>query len=61
MTDHQEKTELVIESSGTRRHELSFDVKAAGCEDDGEREPETAVGGERSCTKGVSDSHFPAQ
>lgn len=36
MTDHQEKTEFVIESIGTRRHELRFDVEAAGCEDDGE-------------------------
>ena len=35
-TDHQEKTEFVSESVGARSREGSFDVKAAGCEDDGE-------------------------
>ncbi len=35
LADHQEKTKFVGESVGTRSHELSFDVKAAGREDDG--------------------------
>lgn len=61
LTDNEVKTEFVIELIGTRRSELSLDVKAAGCEDDGEREPETAVRRERGGTEGVSDRHFPAQ
>ncbi len=35
LADHQEKTKFVGESVGTRIHELSFNVKAAGREDDG--------------------------
>lgn len=35
------------------------DGEAAGGQDDGEGEPEAAVGGESSGTKGVADGHFP--
>ena len=35
LTYHEEETELVIESIGTGSHELSLDVKATGCENDG--------------------------
>lgn len=35
LTDHQIKPEFVSESAGTRGRELSFDIKAAGGEDDG--------------------------
>ena len=34
-TDHQEKAKFVGESVGAGSHELLFDGKAAGCEDDG--------------------------
>ena len=34
LTDHQVKTEFIIERGGALSRELSFDVKAAGCEDD---------------------------
>lgn len=36
LTNHQVETEFVIESGGAGSHECSFDVKAAGCKDDGE-------------------------
>lgn len=61
LTYHEVKTEFVIESGGTHSLESRYDVKPAGCEDDGEREPETAVRRERSGTKGVSDGHFPTR
>ena len=41
------------------RHEFLFDLETAGSEDDGEGEPEAAVGGERGGTEGVADSHLP--
>lgn len=37
------------------------DVEAAGGQDDGEGEPEAAVGGERGGTEGVANSHFPGK
>jgi hypothetical protein len=35
------------------------DGEAAGSQDDGEGDPEAAVGGERGGTEGVADGHFP--
>lgn len=61
MTDHQIKTEFVIESGGTHSFEPRYDVETAGCEDDGEGEPKSAVRRECSGTEGVSNGHFPAR
>ena len=59
-TDHQVETEFVGESIGTRSLELGFDFKPTGCENDGKREPKSAVGRERGCTESISDRHLPA-
>lgn len=36
-----------------------LDLEPTGGQDNGERDPETSVGGQSSGTEGVSDSHFP--
>ena len=38
-----------------------YDLETAGCEDDGEGEPETAVGGEGGGSEGVAYCHFPGK
>ena len=61
LTDHQVKTKFVREDAGTRSCKSLFDGKTAGCEDDGEGEPEATVGRERSGTESIPNCHFPAQ
>lgn len=58
---HQKESEGVAEDCGAGAVLNGFfDLKAAGCKNDAECDPETAVRGERSGTEGVSDGHFPA-
>lgn len=44
-TDHQEEAESIVEGlHALHFHVGLFDVKTAGCEDDGKGEPEATVG-----------------
>ena len=57
---HEVETERVVEAVGvTFGLQTTHDVEATWCEDDAEGDPETAVRGQSSSTKGVTDSHFP--
>ena len=59
---HEEKADYVIKT--TRAfcgNDGFFDFEAAGSEEDGEGDPESAVGGESCSTECVANSHFPMQ
>jgi hypothetical protein len=43
----------------TRSKNTFFNVKASGCQDNCEREPEATVGGERGGTESITNGHFP--
>lgn len=55
------KTEFVSELVGSSCLKLIFDLKATGGQNDGEGDPEAAVGRECSGTEGVADGHFPVK
>ena len=58
---HEIQSHRVVEHAGTAGSLDRFgDLEPTGGQDDGERDPETAVRGQSSGTEGVSDSHFPA-
>lgn len=58
-TNHQVKTERVQERIGALSLERGGNLETTGSQDDGERNPETTIRGQRGGTKGVADSHLP--
>lgn len=60
LTYHQEQTEGIVEFGGVCGQQFVFDLKSTGGQNNGEGEPEATVRGQSSCTKSVTDSHFPA-
>lgn len=58
---HQVEPELISKCVGTCGCECLFDLEAAGSENDGEGEPEAAVGGKRGSTESITNSHFPVR
>jgi hypothetical protein len=56
----QVQSHRVVEHGGaTGGFNRRLDLEPTGGQDNGERDPETSVGGQSSGTEGVSDSHFP--
>lgn len=59
LTYKQKETERVQEHGAGATAECGDDTKATRSKGNANGDPETTVGGERSGTEGVSDSHFP--
>lgn len=58
---YEVQTELVGEGVGARGREGFFDLETARGQDDGEGDPEAAVGGEGGGAEGVAHGHFPGE
>lgn len=58
----EEQADVVEQAAGALGFfQGGFDGEAAGGEEDGEGDPETAVGGEGGGAEGVADCHFPGE
>lgn len=60
MTYHEEQTKGIVKRGNALLFNVRLlNVEATGGEDDGEGEPEAAIGGEGSGAESVADGHFP--